>query len=198
MSFSSSDDELGPWNTQNPHLKRVPARRKLRKETRREAAEEGRGRKRTTEKRVYQAKMLDLMEGFKTLSCLQESTLPSPHIRLLSVTPLPRILTFSPAPISLHPSKKISQSKPTPIPHPRPNSTLLLFSPNDYLKSPSPHKQARRPPLRLPSLMDIASKGSTVLAGRTLCVGHPVLEALEKRLNRILSEKRHRGNRSVL
>ena len=141
--------------------------------------------------------MLDLMDGFKTQSCLHESTLPSPHTHLLSATPLPRLLTVSPAPISLHPNKKLSPSKPTPALHPRPNSTLLLFSPNDYLKSPSPHKQVRRP-LRLPSLLDIASKGSTVLAGRTLCVGHPVLDALEKRLNRILSEKRHRGNGSVL
>lgn len=197
MSFSSSDDEIGPWKTQNPHLKRVPGRRKLRKEVRKEAGE-GRGRKGTTGKRVYQEKLLDLMEGFKTQSCLHESTLPSPHTHLLSATPLPRLLTFSPAPISIHPNKKPSPSKPTPAFHPRPNSTLLLFSPNDHLKSPSPHKQVRRPPLHLPSMIDITSKGSTVLAGRTLGEGHPVLDALEKRLNRILSEKRHRGNRSVL
>jgi len=192
MAFSCSDDEIGPWNTQIPRLERVQGMRRLRKETKKEGSGERRSRK-GTGKRAFQAKLLDLMEGFQTQSCLEEKYLP---IRLFSESPLPRLLTLSPVPLSQSPCKKLSHCKPIPSLHPRPYSTLLLF-PTDCAK---PHK-APRQPLRLPSLLQGASQGSTVLAGRPLCgaqQGHPVLEALERRLDRILSEKRHKGNRSVL
>lgn len=187
MAFSCSDDEIGPWNTHIPRLERVQGLRRLRKVPQKAEIAERKGRK-GAEKRAFQAKLLNLMEGFQTQSCLEEKSMP---IHLFSESPLPRLLTLSPIPLSQSPGKKLSHSKPIPPLRPRPNSTLLLFSPND------PHKAPCRPPLRLPSVLQ--GHGSTVLAGRPLCgEGHPVLQALERRLDRILSEKRHTGNRSVL
>ena len=153
---------------------------------------EVRGRQRT-DKRTYQAKLLDLMDG---VGWLEERTLPTPLCNLHSESPLPRLLTLSPI-------KRLSPIKPqcsmTPIPPPRPESNILLYHPQEYFKPLKQRLQPQRKQLRLPSLVDVA-QGSTVLAGRPLCMEkeeHPVMQALERRLNLILSESRHKSNISA-
>lgn len=114
MDVYSSDEEIGPWDVHPPRLKRVKAEKRLKKQGKRV---EVRGRQRT-DKRTYQAKLLDLMDG---VGWLEERTLPTPLCNLHSESPLPRLLTLSPI-------KRLSPIKPqcsmTPIPPPRSESRL--------------------------------------------------------------------------